>query len=217
LLRFFISNIIKTAYFALLLGFSLNANAKKLRILAYGDSLTAGYRLSSTQAYPAQLEALLKKRGFEVEIVNAGVSGDTSADALKRLDWSLSRGPYDWVLLCIGANDGLRSLPVAAMKRNISEILEKLKSKGAKVLLVGMKMPTNLSPVYRREFEETYKNLAQQHKVSFYGFLLDGVATNASLNLMDQIHPNENGYKVISERLADFLMKDKKFTSSLNR
>lgn len=173
-----------------------------MKILAFGDSLTAGYQLPPAQSYPKQLEALLKGEGYDVEIANAGVSGDTSAQALARVDWNLKQGSYEIVLLAIGANDGLRLQPVKNLEKNLDTLVTRFQKHGAKVLLLGMRLPTNFDAGYRKMFEKTYTNVAKARKLTFLPFLLEGVAADQKLNLEDQIHPNAEGYGVVAKNVA---------------
>ncbi len=174
--------------------------------MAFGDSLTAGYRLPAQEAYPALLEQMLLKDGYKVSVTNAGVSGDTTEQGLRRVDWALKQNKFDVVLLGLGANDGLRQLPVNNMQANLEQLIDKFKASGAKVLLLGMQLPPNLYRGYRGEFESAFKNIATKKAVPFYPFLLEGVAANSNLNLDDQIHPNAKGYEVIAQNVMKFLV-----------
>jgi acyl-CoA thioesterase-1 len=182
------------------------AKAKTLRILAFGDSLTAGYRLSPEEAYPAQLEKLLSSKGIPAEITNGGVSGETSNQGLRRVDWNLKKGPFDWVLLCLGANDGLRQLPVPQMEANLRGLIQRFQASGAKILLLGVRLPTNYDPQYRKDFEAVYPKLAKEFKVPFIPFILEGVALENKLNLEDQLHPNAEGQKKVAENISKKLV-----------
>lgn len=166
-----------------------------LRIVMLGDSLTAGYGLAAGDALPARLEAALQARGMaNVRIINAGVSGDTTAGGRARLGWSLSASPRpDAAIVALGANDGLRGLEPAQMKENLDAILGTLRASGLPVLLVGMRAPRNFGPDYVRAFEAVFDDLARKHGALFYPFLLDGVALDSTLNQPDGIHPNEKG------------------------
>lgn len=176
------------------------------KILAFGDSLTAGYQLAPSQAYPARLEKMLNEKGFEsAKVVNAGVSGDTSAQALGRVDWVMKQGPFGFVLLCIGSNDGLRMAPLKTTEKNIRELIQKFRAKGARVVLLGMKLPTNFDPNYRAQFERMYREIARSEKTDFLPFLLDGVATDQMLNLEDQMHPNAKGYEIVARNVLGVL------------
>ncbi len=187
---------------------SSNPNSKTVRILAFGDSLTSGYRLNPEQAYPKLLEKELHKRGLKnLEILNAGVSGDTSSQGLRRIQWTLKNGPFDYVLVALGANDGLRLLPPKNLESNLEKTILEFKKTGAKVILVGIKIPINLDPDFRKQFESIYPRLAKKMNLPFYPFLLEGVAADPELNLDDQIHPNSQGHEVIAQKLSDFLFK----------
>lgn len=174
--------------------------------MALGDSLTAGYGLPRDAAYPAQLEMLLIKEGYDVAIVNAGVSGETSTQTLGRLDWVLKRGgPYAIVLLGIGANDGLRAQPVKMIEANLEKLVDRLKSPTTKVLLLPMKLPTNLDAKYRAQFEALYPRVAKKKNIPLAAFLLENVAGDPELNLGDGIHPNAKGAKKVAENLIPSL------------
>ena len=184
-----------------LLGSSaLSAAGDPLRILALGDSLTAGYGLPAEDSFPAQLERALRERGYAVEVLNAGVSGDTTTGGLARLDWALAEEP-DAVILALGANDGLRAIDPALTRDNLDRILTRLGERGLPVLLLGMLAPPNLGRAYEQEFNSLYPELAEKHGVLFYPFFLEGVATRPELNQDDGIHPNAEGVAEIVERL----------------
>lgn len=170
----------------------------KPRIVFLGDSLTAGLGLPSDRSYPALIGQKLKEHGYDYEIVNAGVSGDTSAGGLRRLDWSLE-GEVHALVLALGANDGLRGLPTDDMKRNLEAVLERAKARNIPVVLAGMEAPPNNGPDYTRAFREVYTELAKAYSVRFVPFLLLGVAGNASLNQGDGIHPNARGAEIVAD------------------
>ncbi|MBS1982601.1 MAG: arylesterase [Bdellovibrionales bacterium] len=176
------------------------------QILAFGDSLTAGYRLAPAESYPAQLEAKLKQSGYDVAITNAGVSGDTSAQALARVEWSLKQRHYDFVLLAIGANDGLRLAPVKAFEKNLRELVQRFQRAHVAVVLVGMRLPINFDAQYRQQFEGIYPRLAREAKLPFVPFLLENVAAHEDLNLEDQMHPNAKGYAVVVRNVMPVLV-----------
>ncbi len=161
-----------------------------------GDSLTVGYGLSQQTAFPAQLETALKHRKHQVKVINAGISGDTSAGGLARLDWSLAEQP-DLVLIELGANDALRGLRPEQTRQNLSSLLYRLREKGIQALLTGMKAPRNLGEEYYTKFDRIYPELARQHSVPFYPFFLAGVAGEPSLNQADGIHPTVTGIEII--------------------
>lgn len=189
--------------FALLLGFLLSASplqAQTLHILAFGDSLTAGFGLEPGQAFPARLEAALKARGHDIVIANAGVSGDTSAAGAERLDWSLVP-EIDGVILALGANDALRGIDPAETEKALERILAALKERKLPVLLAGMLAPRNLGPDYGKRFDAIFPRLAEKHGVLFYPFFLDGVAAEPALNQPDGLHPNSKGVDMIVSRI----------------
>jgi acyl-CoA thioesterase-1 len=170
--------------------------AERPRLVFLGDSLTAGYGLERAQAVPSLIQARLKAEGYDYEVVNAGVSGDTSAGGLSRFEWSLE-GDVRVLVVELGANDGLRGLPVPAMKRNLDEIIRRAKQRGISVLLTGMEAPPNYGPTYTAEFRQAYSDLAREHKVAFVPFYLIGVAGIPSLNISDGIHPNPAGARIV--------------------
>lgn len=180
------------------------APAAPPRILAFGDSLTAGLGLMPEQALPARLQARLAARGVSAQVVNGGVSGETTADGLARLDWALNDRP-DIVLLELGANDALRGIDPKLAFANLDKMLARLKADGIKVLLIGMLAPANWGRDYQSEFDAIYPKLAEKHHVPLYPFILDGVATDASLNQPDGLHPNARGVEVIVDRLAPYV------------
>jgi acyl-CoA thioesterase-1 len=183
------------------------ARGAPVKLAILGDSLTAGFGLKPEQALPARLEAALKGEGRNVTVVNDGVSGDTSAGGLDRVDWSLGDKP-DIVMVELGANDALRAIDPASTERNLSAIIEKLKAAGVTVWLAGMMAPRNLGPDYVAAFDGLYKRLADKYKVPLYPFLLDGVAQDPSLNQADGLHPNPKGVDVIVQRLLPFVNKN---------
>jgi acyl-CoA thioesterase-1 len=168
------------------------AVARTLRIVAFGDSLSAGYLLPASASFPAQLETALRAKGRDVSVVNAGVSGDTASDGLARLDWSVPPGA-DLVIVEFGANDMFRGLDPTITRRALDEIITKLQARGAFVLLAGMRSVSNLGDGYRGEFEAIYPELAQARQVPLYPFFLEGIAEQAVFNLADGIHPNRSG------------------------
>lgn len=180
------------------------ATAAPLRILAIGDSLTAGYGLPAEQSLPSQLERALRARGHDVQVINAGVSGDTSAGGLARLDWVMAERPQA-AIVALGANDGLRGLDPAQTHANLAAIVQRLQAQGVRVLLAGMQAPPNLGREYQQAFAETYQRLAGEYDVVFYPFLLEGVAAVAHLNQDDGIHPNAEGVQVMVEAIMPFV------------
>ena len=180
--------------------------AAPVKILALGSSLTQGYGLPPGTEFPVQLQAALKKAGIDAVVTNAGVSADTSAGGLARLDWSLADHP-DAVILELGSNDMLRGTPPAETEKNLRAILTKLKAAHVKVLLTGMHAQRNLGADYVREFDPIYPRLAKEFNVLFYPFFLDGVALNPKLNQADGMHPNPAGVKVIVARMLPYVKK----------
>jgi acyl-CoA thioesterase-1 len=169
-------------------------------IVALGDSLTAGLGVASDEAYPALLEARARKAGFDYRVVNAGVSGDTSAGGLRRLDWILRSRP-DVVIVALGSNDGLRGQPIAALRDNLTTIVTRLRAAGARVLLVGMRLPPNYGAAYAGDFAEVFGTVARRTSVAFLPFLLEGVAGDPALNQPDGIHPNAAGQRIVADRV----------------
>lgn len=174
------------------------AERARPRIVVLGDSLSAGLGLAEAESYPALLQQKLDAQGSEWEVVNAGISGDTSAAGLQRFDWAL-QGDVRILILELGANDGLRGLPVSEMKRNLAQIIERAQGRGIAVLLAGMEAPPNFGPEYATSFRRAYRDLAAEHHVTFVPFLLDRVAGIASLNQGDGIHPNAEGARIVAE------------------
>jgi len=176
------------------------AAGRPLVIAAFGDSLSAGYGLEAKDAFPAQLEAALKAAGENVRVVNAGVSGDTTAGGLARVDWVLADRP-DMVILELGANDMLRGLSPARAEANLDAILTRLAQRRVPVLLVGMLASRSLGSHYTREFDPLYRRLADKHGVPLYPFFLEGVALDPAFNQPDLLHPNVRGVEVIVQRI----------------
>lgn len=176
------------------------ARARPLKLVALGDSLTAGYQLPQQQAFPAVLQKALREKGFDVEVVNAGVSGDTSAGLLERLDWSLGEGA-DGAIVEIGANDMLRGLDPEKTAQNIETILDRLRARKIPFLIAGMRAAPNLGGPYAAAFEPLYQRLAQKYQAPLYPFFLDGVAGVPSLQLADGLHPNAEGVKLMVEKI----------------
>ncbi len=181
-------------------------NVRPMKVLALGDSLTAGYGLAARDGFVPRLEAALKAEGYNVTIVNAGVSGDTTAGGKARLNWSLAEKP-DAVLLELGANDALRGISPAASEANLDAMLQVLRDRQVPVLLIGMKSPPNLGAEYVTAFEAIYPRLAARHKVPLYPFFLDGVAASSTLNQPDGIHPNADGVREIVRRISPIVAK----------
>jgi acyl-CoA thioesterase I len=179
------------------------ARAEKI-IAVLGDSLSAGFGVAPDEAYPAVLQERLRREGYDYRVVNAGVSGDTSAGGLRRVDWVLRSRP-SVVIVALGANDGLRGLSVAAMRANLAEIVERFRAAGAHVLLAGMRVPPNYGEGYGREFAAAFPAVARNTGAALMPFLLDGVAGDARLNQPDGIHPTAKGQAIIAERVWPYL------------
>lgn len=172
------------------------AAAEPVRIVAFGDSLTAGFGLGQSQAFPARLEAALKAKGHDVRIVNAGVSGDTSTAGLARLDWSIPDGTQA-VILELGANDMLRGVPPAVTRKSLEQIIQRLRARKIEVLLAGMRAPPNMGGEYTAAYDGIYPELAKAHDLILYPFFLDGIVADVKLNLKDGLHPSAAGVDVI--------------------
>jgi len=172
------------------LSFSIHAQT----ILFLGDSLTEGYQLARQEAFPALVEEELKKDFPKIKVINGGVSGATTASGLKRLDWYL-KSKLDFVVIALGANDGLRGLDLRVTEKNLSQVIEKAKTTGVKVVLAGMKMPTNYGSPYRENFENLFPRLAKKYQLPLIPFLLEGVGGVSKFNLPDGIHPNVFGHQ----------------------
>ena len=182
--------------------------AEPVRILALGDSLTAGYGLPRADSFPAKLQAALIADGISAIVYNAGVSGDTSAGGLSRLNWAMTMAGdarIDAVIVELGANDGLRGLDPSATRTNLDALIGRLKDKGPEILLTGMQAPPNLGPEYGVEFAAIYPDLAAKHGVMLYPFFLDGVAAIPDLNQQDTIHPNSAGVDVVITRILPYI------------
>ncbi|MBF0176150.1 MAG: arylesterase [Magnetococcales bacterium] len=173
-------------------------------ILCLGDSLTAGLGLTQEESYPGLLQKRLQDRGYPHRVINAGVSGDTSSGVLHRLEWTLRSNP-SLVILVIGANDGLRGLPLEQMENNIDRTLVHLQKKGIRVLLGGMRVPPNYGTDYTQAFAAVYPRLASKRGVPLLPFFLAGVAGQPPLNQPDGIHPNPEGYRIILENVWSIL------------
>ncbi|MBN9673416.1 arylesterase [Labrenzia aggregata] len=171
-----------------------------LKLVVLGDSLSAGYRLGPDEGFPEQLQKALGEKGHSVEVVNAGVSGDTTTGGLARLDWSVGEDT-DAVIVELGANDALRGISPEISRQNIEEIVRRLRERGIEVLLAGMLAPRNLGPEYAEIFDPIYSEVAKTHGALLYPFFLEGVALDPDLNLSDGMHPNAQGVAVIVERI----------------
>jgi acyl-CoA thioesterase-1 len=175
------------------------------KIVVLGDSLSAGLGLLEAQSYPALLQQKLSEDGYAWDVVNAGISGDTTAAGLQRIDWALSQGDVRILVLELGANDGLRGLPIAEMKKNLAAMIERAQEKRIAVLLAGMEAPPNFGPEYTVSFRQVYRDLAREYKVTLLPFLLDKVAGVPALNQGDGIHPNIDGSRIVADTVWNVL------------
>lgn len=191
---------------ALMLGSTGLASAEPYRIVGFGDSLMAGYGLRPNEGFPRQLEAALRKKGYEVEVADAGVSGDTTSGGLSRLDWSVPDGT-DLVILELGANDMLRGVSPALAEKNLDTMIARLKQRGIGVLLAGMRAAPSLGDQYVRAFDAIFPRLARKHNVPLYPFFLDGVVADRSYLLEDRMHPNAKGINRMVERVLPSVEK----------
>ena len=194
-------SVVAALLFVLASHVPLDAADKPLRIVAFGDSLTAGYGLPASAAFPVQLQNLLEARGRKIVIENAGVSGDTAQAGLDRLDWSIGDS-VDGVIVELGANDALRGLDPAQTRTALEAIILRLKAREIPVMLAGMRAPPNLGPDYASRFDRIFGDLAAKHGLILYPFFLDGVAGDRLLNQSDGIHPTAQGIKIIAGRIA---------------
>ncbi|MDP2330586.1 MAG: arylesterase [Reyranella sp.] len=184
-----------------------HAQSGPVKIAVLGDSLAAGYGVKPDQAFPARLQAALHQRARNVTILNHGVSGDTTAGGVERIDWMLADKP-DIVLVELGGNDALRGSDPSSAERNLDTIITKLKDAGVTVWLAGMLAPRNFGPEYAAQFDGLYMRLADKHGVPLYPFFLDGVAQDLALNQADGIHPNPKGVDIMVERILPFVTKN---------
>jgi acyl-CoA thioesterase-1 len=182
------------------------AGTQPVRILALGASITAGYGLDAADSLPVQLEAALRAHGVDATVINSGVSGDTSAGGLARLDWALADNP-DLVILDLGGNDALRAIDPKTTEANLDAIVSRLKAEKRGVLIAGMLAPPNLGADYQAAFNAVFPAVAARYDVTLYPFLLDGVVTDPVLNQEDGIHPNAAGVKVIVERMLPYVLQ----------
>lgn len=192
------------AVFLVLWSMIITPASAMMRILAFGDSLTAGYRLDPGQSFPEQLETRLKAKGYDVAVINAGVSGDTTTGGLARLDWSLGNG-VDLVILELGGNDALRGIAPEASYSALDRMITVLKERQIPVLLAGMQAPPNMGTPYIEAFNGIYPDLAEKHQIPLYPFFLDGVVADPALNLDDGIHPNAEGVGRIVDGILSFV------------
>ena len=173
-------------------------------ILFLGDSLTEGYRLPKENSYPSLVENMFKKEGLDIDVINGGVSGSTTADGLNRLKWYMKKNP-DIMVLALGANDGLRGLNIKKTKKNLLEIINHAQSQGVKVLMMGMLLPPNFGPEYTKSFKNMYVEIKDEKNVPTLPFLLKGVGGKKELNLADGIHPNKKGYEIVAKEVYKFV------------
>lgn len=190
---------------AALIAFGAAARAAEPVVVCLGDSLTEGYGLAPEQAWPSLVERMLRERGKAVRMVNAGISGSTSASAASRLRWQLRSKP-ELVVIALGGNDGLRGVEVSATRANLSAAIELAQQSGARVLLAGMKLPPNYGPEYTAEFEALFPALAAKYNVALLPFLLEGVAADPDLNQPDGIHPNARGTEIVARNVLAALL-----------
>jgi len=180
------------------------ANSDTVQLVAFGDSLSAGFMLPPGDAFPVKLEAALKEKGYDVTIANAGVSGDTTSAGLARVDWSVPEGT-DGVILELGANDALRGVDISVTREALDDIASRLRERGVEVLIAGMLAPPNMGKAYADAFNSIFPALAEQHDFILYPFFLDGVAADSNLNLDDGMHPNPQGVDIIVERILPYV------------
>lgn len=175
------------------------------KVLAFGDSLTAGYGLRREEALPMQLQALFDAQKIPVTFIQAGVSGDTTAGGLGRLEWTLDRNKPDYAILALGANDMLRAIDPATTQKNLRAMLDIFKARKIPVLLAGMRAPASMGPAFAGGYDKMYASLAKEYNAVFYPFLLEGVAANPALNISDGVHPNATGVQVIARGLYPYV------------
>lgn len=190
----------------IVLFFTLAFTSGKKTILFYGDSLTAGYGLSKEQAFPAVIDRKLNSNADQYKIINAGLSGETTAGGLNRLDWILKE-PVDIFILELGANDGLRGLPLSQTESNLQQIIDKVKEKNpnVEVIIAGMMVPPNLGEDYTENFRSIFPRIAKKNNAALIPFLLQGVAGDENLNLADGIHPNVEGHKIVANNVLEVI------------
>ena len=191
---------------AVIMAASLSGAAAQQKLMVYGDSLVAGYGLDAGLGFPEQLQSALTASGRDIRVLNAGVSGDTTAGGLARLDWALADRP-DAVIIVLGGNDLLRGLNPEQTRANLQAMLSRLRTDGIAVLLCGMLAPVNLGPDYRQQFDSLYPDLASEFGIDLYPFFLDGVALDPDLNLPDGLHPNPQGVAIITTRILPYVVK----------
>jgi acyl-CoA thioesterase I len=178
-------------------------------ILALGDSLTAGYGLPMSDAYPSQLEARLREKWYNYRLINAGISWDTTAGLLSRLDWALEWDAPSLVILCIGANDAFQWKDTTEIEKNLRQIIQKIQSKNIAILFAGMRAPLNLGGEYRKQYEALFPKLAKEYSLVYMPFFLEWVALKANLNQDDRIHPTKEWYAIVVKNLMEILEGEK--------
>lgn len=183
-----------------------SVHAADKTILALGDSLTAGFGLNGSDSFPSRLQMALREAGHKVRVINGGVSGDTTAGGLARIDWLMQERP-DLVIVELGANDALRGQAPAGTRRNLDGIIQRIKARGAKVVLAGMLAPPNMGKTYAAEFNPIFPDLADLHNVPLYEFFLGGVIQKPALLLRDGMHPNTQGVIVIVKRMLPIILQ----------
>lgn len=188
---------------------AVDSSAKKKTILFFGNSLTAGYGVDPSEAYPALIQGKIDSLHLNYNVVNAGVSGETSADGASRIDWILKQ-PVDIFVLELGGNDGLRGIPLSVTEKNLQLIIDKVKARypAAKIMLEGIRIPPNMGPDYTAKFQEIYPRLASKNNIQLLPFLLKDVGGDPKLNQRDGIHPTAEGHKIVAENVWDVLKKD---------
>ncbi|HXJ84422.1 MAG TPA: arylesterase [Candidatus Methylomirabilis sp.] len=192
------------ALWALLMCLVARAGAEERVIVAFGDSLTAGLGVPAEQSYPSVLMAKLRADGYSYRVVNAGVSGDTTAGGLRRVDWALRAHP-EIVILELGINDAFRGQDLSGVRANLDQLVARFQAAGARVLIAGMRLPPNYGSRYGAEFQRLYEEVSTKRRAPLMPFFLNGVGGNPSLNQMDGIHPTAEGYRVIVDRLWPYL------------
>ena len=180
------------------------ASAFQGLIVAFGDSLTAGYGVPPDDSYPGRLAARIRAEGYPYRVANAGVSGDTTAGGLRRVDWVLQLKP-DVVIVALGANDGLRGQDVGRIRANLDQIVARFQASGAAVLLAGMRLPPNYGRAYAQDFQRAFETVAKARNAPLMPFLLEGVAAEPALNQLDGVHPTAAGYRIVADRLWEHL------------
>ena len=212
-------DIFRIALFLIFVSLPLaNADARPKTLVVLGDSLSAGYQLPRGTGFPEQLAMQLVRKGYDIDVVNAGVSGDTTAAGLARLDWAVPDGT-DAVIVELGGNDALRGIDPRQTYNNLDQILTRLKAKGCKVLLAGIEAPRNLGNRYVTALHDVFTNLAEKHHVPLYPFFLEGVALHPELLLADGIHPNKKGVLKIVDNILPYVERwlDRQNTEATNK